>query len=254
MISVDCIPSVRVRARAEPDPAQRRVLICFSGVNHRMGGMAMARPEFFRAGQDFDNMLFIDDLDRSWGNHVDFALMFERLAPYLEGRELCVMGNSMGAFNAVVATNHAEVQTCLAVVPRFTVHPDFALPDGEERDYIDGIRQWRFRTIEDQFNGRTVYKVISGSSKTESCHTELFPVQPNLHHYVLHPTNHGLALAMKQQGVLPELISGAWDGRMTAGWIAELTGKKVTVLSGPEMPEPGLLKKLGLGRLLRAMR
>ncbi|WP_172329632.1 hypothetical protein [Mangrovicoccus sp. HB161399] len=262
MIDVECIESVRVRARAEPDPAQQRVLICFSGVNHRMGGMAVQRPEFFRSGEAFDNMLFIDDLDRSWGNHIDFAAMFARLEPYLAGRRVFCMGNSMGGFNAVLATNYIEVETCLAVVPRFTVHPDYDLPDGEDRPYLEQIREWRFRTIEDRFNDTTVYKVLSGSSSTESCHTALFPVKPNLHHYVLRPTNHGLAIAMKQQGVLPELIGGAWDGRMSASWIEALTGKKVTVLSGPERPPAAALAAArlrglagsGLRRLISVVR
>lgn len=97
MIDVDCIDSVRVRARHRPDPNQRRVLICFSGVHHGMGGISMRRPEFYRAGDRFDNMLFIDDLDRSWGNNIDFAAMVAALAPYLEGRSICCLGNSMAA-------------------------------------------------------------------------------------------------------------------------------------------------------------
>ncbi|WP_108262855.1 hypothetical protein [Mangrovicoccus ximenensis] len=196
--------------------------------------MAMQAPEFFRAGEAFDNMLFIDDLGRSWGNAIDFAAMFARLAPFLDGRRVFCMGNSMGGFNAVLATNFAEVEVCLSVVPRFTVHPDWDLPDGEDRPYLADIRDWRFPTLAGQFNGRTLYKVLSGSSPTETCHSRLFPVQPNLHHYELRPTNHGLARSMKQQGVLPELVAGAWDGTMTAARLAALTGKQVRVLSGPE--------------------
>lgn len=200
----------------------------------------MQRPEFYRAGDIFDNMLFIDDRDRSWGNNIDFEAMFASLAPFLAGRSVCCLGNSMGGFNAILATNFLPIDVCLSVVPRYTVRPEFALPDGEVRDYLDVIREWRFPTLEGQFNDQTDYRVISGSSSTESCHTELFPVLPNLHHYVLRPSNHGLVVGLKKAGVLPDVIASAWDGSMTAARLATLTGKKIDVLSGPEHIPPAV--------------
>lgn len=235
LFDIPCLDEVRVRSRFAASPSHQNVLICFSGVNKQMGGMAMQKPEFFQAGQSFDNMLFIDDVTRSWGNHIDFAKMFARLAPFLEGRRVCMLGNSMGGTNAIIASNYINVDIVLAVVPRFTVLPEYDLPDGEHRPYLEDIREWKYPTIWDQFNERTSYKVISGSSKTEKCHTDLFPVQDNLSHYVLKPSNHGLAFGLKKIGVLPDMIAGAWDGRLNAAWLAKLTGKRIEVLSGPEL-------------------
>lgn len=131
-----------------------------------------------------------------------------------------------------------DVDVCLSVVPRFTVKPEYVLPDGEIRDYLHNIREWRYPTIEDQFNDHTLYRVISGSSSTESCHTALFPVRDNLHHYVLAKTNHGLAFALKKAGILPDVIASAWDGTMSAARLEELTGRPVQVLSGPDRIAP----------------
>jgi hypothetical protein len=37
-----------------------------------MGGINVQKPEFFGAGRSFDNIIFITDKTRSWGNQLDF--------------------------------------------------------------------------------------------------------------------------------------------------------------------------------------
>ncbi|WP_138468609.1 hypothetical protein [Poseidonocella sp. HB161398] len=244
MIRVERNEDLRVLARERPDPAQKRILLSFTGIGNRMGGMDVQSPEFFSAGNAFDNILFISDLKRSWGNNFDLAALCARLAPYLEGREIYALGNSMGGFLAIASTCHLPVTAVAAFVPQFSVVPELVPEETRWQDYISGISEWRIPSLEGRFNATTRYYVFSGSTAEEGIHASRFPVQPNLFHARLRPATHGLARALKDEGTLRDVISAVWEGRLDAQGLAKLSGRKVEMLSGGEESGGAMLDRL----------
>lgn len=72
------------------------VLLSFTGVDHAVGGIDVQKPEFYGAGKGFDNVIFINDLTRSWGNALDYDLILETIAPLVQGRKIFTTSNSPG--------------------------------------------------------------------------------------------------------------------------------------------------------------
>ncbi|WP_172329004.1 hypothetical protein [Mangrovicoccus sp. HB161399] len=238
MIRVEKSDELRVLAREPAGPGQRRVLLSFTGIGNQMGGMDVQEPEFFSAGNAFDNILFISDLKRSWGNAYDFAAMCARLSPYLEGREIYALGNSMGGFLAILAAAHLPVAAVAAFVPQFSVAPHVVPEETRWQDYVRGIGEWRVPSLEGCFNATTRYHVFSGNSEEERIHSGRFPVQPNLFHAVPRWSGHTLAKKLKDRGVLRDVIAEAWEGSLTGPRLARMAGCRVEMLSGGP-PAPG---------------
>jgi hypothetical protein len=118
---------LRITARqALSDERSGGVLLSFTGVGHAMGGIDVQQPEFFGAGRGFDNIIFVSDLTRSWGNHIDFPLLAERVAPFIAGRRVFCIGNSMGGFLAILASRYIEIEASISFAPQYSINPETA--------------------------------------------------------------------------------------------------------------------------------
>nr|WP_236638387.1 alpha/beta hydrolase [Mangrovicoccus ximenensis] len=238
MIRIEESDALRVLARDPPDSGQKRILLSFTGIGNQMGGMQVQEPEFFTAGNAFDNIFFISDLMRSWGNAYDFAALCDRLGPHLAGREVCALGNSMGGFLAILAAAHLDIEAVAAFVPQFSVAPHVVPEETRWREHVGAIRDWRVPSLDGRFNRRTRYHVFSGNTGEERVHSRLFPVQPNLFHAVPRRSGHRLAKKLKERGVLRDVISAAWEGSLTGPRLARMAGCAVEMLSGGSPARP----------------
>lgn len=192
----------RITAAHPPSAAHRRLLLSFTGVGHAMGGLEVQKPEFFGAGRDFDNVVFISDLTRSWGNALDFDQICAVLAPYVDGCELSAIGNSMGGFLCVLASTVFSIKVSLSFVPQFSVDPRVLPREHRWRDYRDAITAFRYPSLEGQFNAETQYYLLFGSDKFDVRHWERLPKAPNIETIILQGFDHGLANGLKRADLL----------------------------------------------------
>jgi len=138
---------LKITSRApEPAPDGRRTLLSFTGVGHGMGGVNVQKAEFFGTGRNFDNLLFLTDKTRSWGNLLDFDDIAARLAPFREGTELSAIGNSMGGFLAIVASRFMPMRRVVSFVPQFSVDPALVPWEFRWKEYREAIREFKFGT------------------------------------------------------------------------------------------------------------
>jgi hypothetical protein len=203
---------LKIASRAQaPVRGGSRTLLSFTGVGHGMGGINVQKAEFFGTGRHFDNLLFITDKTRSWGNQLDFAGIAERLAPFREGVQMSAIGNSMGGFLAIVAAHFMPMNRVIAFVPQFSVDPEIVPWETRWKEYRDEIPGYRIRDVGGYVTENTQYFVFSGGVGLDRRQARLFPVMDNLHHYSFPDIEHGLAADLKEAGLLDHLVRGVLE-------------------------------------------
>ncbi len=208
-----------IKAVRPPAEDQERVLLSFTGVGHSMSGIDVQKPEFFGAGRAFDNVLFISDLTRSWGNALDFDLIARVLAPYLDGRRVFAIGNSMGGFLNVVTSNFVAMEASVSIVPQFSISPEIVPGEKRWMKYRVNIREIKIPSLADQFNATTRYYLFSGAVGVDKQHWRQFPAQDNIRNIVIRWTAHDVAAKLKRRGKLPALISACFEDRFSVEWM-----------------------------------
>lgn len=216
---------LKITSRApEPAPDGRRTLLSFTGVGHGMGGVNVQKAEFFGTGRNFDNLLFLTDKTRSWGNLLDFDDIAARLAPFREGTELSAIGNSMGGFLAIVASRFMPMRRVVSFVPQFSVDPALVPWEFRWKEYREAIREFKIRDAGDYFQPETTYFLFSGGAGIDRRQARLFPVRDNLHHHLFADAKHDLATDLKDAGLLTPLIQSILEGGSDRG-LEEFMGR-----------------------------
>lgn len=215
--------SVLVEARNGPNTPGDRVLLSFTGVGHGLGGVDVQRAEFFRAGNGFANTIFVTDITRSWGNSLDFDAIGSALAPYLEGREAYALGNSMGGFLAVLASQFWPMKRVVCFVPQYSVRPKVIPKEARWREYRDAIVKWRYSSLEGSFAPETEYYLFSGRKGPDWRQWRRFPDLPNVQNVLFSSLGHRAAVKLKRAGVLDPLIEACFDGSFCLDWLNRIS-------------------------------
>lgn len=207
------------------------VLLSFTGVGHAMGGLDVQKPEFFGAARAFDNVIFITDKQRSWGNNIDFPGVAARLYPVLADRHLSAIGNSMGGFNAILATRTLAIRTVIAFAPQFSVNPHHAPWENRWARYTASITSHAVSHAGDYINANTVYWIFSSGQGLDRRHGALFPVADNIRHFQFSGSGHDVAADLKENGNLSTVVQACLDGSLTLGTLRGLPILEVEQLS-----------------------
>ena len=179
--------------------------------------MDVQRPEFVSAGNQYDAIFFVSDLMRSWGNLLDFKRIAEVVADRVGDAEIHCIGNSMGAFNALLAPSQMRVSRVVAFAPQFSVHPDIVPWEIRWEDYRSAITEWKYPSLEGVWTPDTEYFVFIGNKGRDRKHARLFPKLRNLH-LTRVDGKHNLARGMKGSGILQEVIRRCFAGEYTLDW------------------------------------
>ncbi|OJH43032.1 hypothetical protein [Paracoccus sp. SM22M-07] len=189
------------------------VLLSFTGVGHAMGGIDVQKPEFFGAGKTFDNIIFITDTTRSWSNALDYRTIKECIAPYIDGKEVHSIGNSMGGFNAIISTHHIPTKTCIAFSPQFSIDPEQVPWERRWRNYSSQIEHYSVENAGIFMNATTCYYIFSGGDGLDYKHAKLFPVAKNIFHRAVKNVEHNVAQTLKEDGILGDVIRSCFEHR-----------------------------------------
>lgn len=187
-------------------------LVSFTGIGHGMGGVDVQKAEFFGAGRRFDNLVFVTDKTRSWGNRVDFDEVARILAPFTATGPTCAIGNSMGGFLAIVMSAFMPIDVVVAFVPQFSVDPDVVPWEHRWSEYRDMIESYRIRDAGVYFVPHSRYVLFSGGRGLDLKHAGLFPVRDNICHLVFSGAGHAVAADLKEQGLLDRVVGEALSG------------------------------------------
>ena len=207
------------------------ILLSFTGIGHAMGGIDVQNAEFFGLGRNFDNVIFITDKTRSWGNLLNFEQINIIVKQFANNSKLYSIGNSMGGCLSIIASKYIEISVSISFAPQFSVNPKIASWETRWRDYISNIKTHDIEHVGSYFNNKTRYFIFSSGDKLDRRHATLFPVKGNINHYLFPEFNHALASQLKEVGVLYEIISKALDGSINLDDIKKSYNIKTEQLS-----------------------
>ena len=201
------------------DPAAPRVVLCFAGVGAGGTGKKRAalalgglQPAEFVGTSQLENssVLHIADIGRTWFNGFEPDRLLVVLHPFIEGRRLVTLGNSMGGFGAVWITKYLPVELALAFVPQFSVHPEIVPRERRWKEYTSRITEWRARSVADCFVPQTRYFTFNGDRDFHQWRH--FRPAPNVDHFVLVGAGHQAAEKIKGAGALGDVIHTCVNG------------------------------------------
>lgn len=200
-----------------------RLVVSFSGV----GNKRHEEPplEFFRlahglprgAGQGANHVLFVTDESRSWMNTPGLAEAVAETvtetAARIDASRVVAIGNSMGASAALILASLMPVDTVVAFVPQFSVHPAI-MPEETRWGYFrNRITAWPHPQTPDLAGRPTDVTVLHGTSADELAHVARFPAMAS--HFLLPGQDHRLAQSLHARGLLAPIIANAIAGRHT---------------------------------------
>lgn len=191
------------------------VMLSFAGHGHKVGDSRIQKPEFFGAGRAFAATVFIFDKTRSWGNELDFSVIEQKIAKYIEGRKIFTIGNSMGGFNAMLACHYLPVVACVAFVPQFSVDQRVVPWENRWGPAVARIKTFDVSMISDFMNTETRYYLFSSGRGLDYFHAALFPMGPNIFHYRFRRFGHNVSGLLKEKGLLAGIIHGCFEGDFT---------------------------------------
>ena len=191
--------------------ASDAILLSFTGIGHRMGGIEVQKPEFRGAGKTFGCIIFITDKTRSWGNAIDFNIIEERILPFIENRDVYSIGNSMGGFISIVATRYLPIRKSISFAPQYSVDPVCVDWEHRWKSYTEKINKYSVQNAGNYLNDRTTYFILSGGMGNDKKHAMLFPARANIFHYQFSETGHNVAAALKKKGMLDGVIHSCFN-------------------------------------------
>lgn len=191
------------------------VNFCFSGVGHGIGGIELQTLEFRNATKNA-TAIFIIDKNRSWGNNIDFELIYKVTSKYTQDKILNTLGNSMGGFLSILATKYLPVQTCIAFVPQYSVNKNVVPFEYRWKKYVSKIKKWKYESLEGFFNRKSLYYIFFGADGgIEDQQRNLFPKQENVHLIIFNNPDfaHKVAGSLKALGELYPVIEACFEQR-----------------------------------------
>lgn len=185
------------------------VFLCFSGAGKKIANIEIQKEEFAKSTKN-STSIFIIDKNRSWGN-FDWNFVKSIIDKYLINKNVYSLGNSMGGFSAILASQYFDIKKVIAFVPQWSVNKSIAPFENRWNQYTENITIWNHLSLEGCFNDKSVYHIIFGNQGEDLNHARLFPNKNNL---ILHffEGNHYVVQSLKDCGYLYSIIDNIVGG------------------------------------------
>ena len=182
----------------------RRMVVVFTGLKAGFGGAPL--DEFAGSASDKgkNNVLFVTDRRATWFAAPGLWRRIVKLIRYLRKSErideIVTLGNSMGGFGALLLPRDVRVRRAIAFSPQLTM----------DRTLMDDTR---WPDIKDKFGDLPVDNV--GGCREDVAHLDFAPEMNRVHRFVLPKGRHNIAGALKDAGLLSDVIGAIIRGRKT---------------------------------------
>jgi pimeloyl-ACP methyl ester carboxylesterase len=185
------------------------LVVSFASIGHDPA--RAPSPEFVAsASAGGRGALFVSDESRSWANAPGFAGVLETLRPRCAGRKVIAVGQSMGAFAALVAGTVLPVQAILAFGPQYSVSPIHPVRETRWQDWTLRIRTFAYPTAPLPEGPQIT---LFHGLLDDRAQAFAFPERAGVDHLLFPDLDHsGLVQALKTRGVLAGLIDASLSG------------------------------------------
>jgi len=179
------------------------VFLCFSGAGMMIANIEIQKEEFAKSTNN-STSIFIIDKTRSWGN-FDWDNLKLIIDPYIKDKTIYSLGNSMGGFSAIVASNYFNVSKVIAFAPQWSVNKSIVPFESRWQEHTDKIVIWRHLSLDGCFSNNSIYHIVFGNFGEDMKHSTLFPNQDNV---ILHffEGDHYVVQSLKEKGYLYSII------------------------------------------------
>ena len=186
------------------------VVYTFTGVKHGMGGVQP--DEFVRtASGKRRTAIFITDKTCSWSNAIDMDRLAALVTGVAAGRPGRAIGNSMGGYNAVAASNVLDVHVCIAISAQYAAAPHIIPEETRWSALQQAIKVFPRPDLSDQFNPKVRYVLLSGDHADEERHWRRMPDHSNILNLVFEGTDHTLGAQLRADGRLQRIFEDVDD-------------------------------------------
>lgn len=187
-------------------------VVAFPGITQKMG---MPVEEFVgSATAGGRSALFVTDKVCSWYNHPGlYERILDHVTPRLAGtRRILTVGNSMGAFGALLFAAPLGARAAIAFAPRVSASPKVVPEDSRRRARLAAMGEQRFENINDFLMGGIRYYVMHPAEGPDALHGRAFLPRDGLRRFVFPGEEHGLGRKIKEVGKLSDLFDAAIEG------------------------------------------
>ena len=191
-----------------------RCLIIFTGIGHGHGLVDIQREEFFSL-HSLGMVIWVTDKQRSWGNKLDLEKISNDLNRISAGKDIFLIGNSMGGFLAILFSKLLNAKRVLSISPQFSVHKDVVPDEKRWFKYTRKISTFRYKDLDSSLSKTCDYAVLMGDDENEKIHSKLFERFSTLSNFKLIKVkncDHNLAKFLKEKGFLNECIDAYFSG------------------------------------------
>ena len=184
------------------------VTLCFSGAAANDQGVDIVGEEFIRASLTA-TAIFIVDKKISWANNIDFELLKNTIAPYIQNKIVNAIGNSMGGYNAIIASKYINITTVVSFVPQYSISHKVMPHESRWNCFGKNITNWRIESLDGHFMSYTQYYIIAGSTGGDRAHLEKMPTTDNIKkiYFVGIFYDHNIAPVLKRHNLLYDVIN-----------------------------------------------
>lgn len=202
-----------------------KVVLSFTGIGQNVGKMREQAPEFVGTASRQGGLIVVTDLWRSWGNHVDWEKVREIIEPYVDGRRLFSIGNSMGGFLSILSTSFWPIERAIAFAPQFSVHPEVLPSERRWSALQKGILNWRYPSLAAHIHPDRAYHLFFGEFEPDMLQARCFPGVPNLHRYIVPEAKHGVAGHLKRVDALQDIVGQCVEGGFSLEAVRDRIGR-----------------------------
>ena len=191
-----------------------RCLIAFTGVGHQLGGVDIQNEEF-KAQCSLGMVIWVIDKKRSWGNNLNIVNLSKVLIEISTGKEVYLIGNSMGGFLAILMSKLLKARRTITFVPQFSIYPEVVPNEKRWISYRKNIRKIRYTDLSESFDKNCEYAVLVGSSIQDEIHNLFFrkyAKAPNIFLYQFLDVGHDITRKLKNANLLNKCINDFFSG------------------------------------------
>ena len=169
--------------------------------------------------QNFEHVLFLSDISRSWMNANDIDRIYieiiNSLASRFQPQTISMTGISMGGYSALIMSSLIETDVVLALNPQFSPMWRHVPEEKRWRRYRKALRNHKYPFIATENITARRCLILHGSSWDELIHASRFGNCGNIEHYILKGYGHNMAESLKHQGFLREVFESACSEDLT---------------------------------------